>query len=72
MQIKADKKINKILKNKFLLAMKRLENRIFNSILSVKSVKNVKVVAHILKYGTMHTDCIVSSDKKIAILHNKS
>ena len=33
-------------------------------ILSIKSVKNVnEAVSHILKYGTMHTDCIISNNK---------
>ena len=65
-KVKVDKKINKILKNKFPLANEKdWKTEYLDSILSVKSVKNVKeAVAHILKYGTMHTDCIVSSDKK--------
>ena len=33
--------------------------------LSIKSVKDVKeAVTHVLKYGTMHTDCIISNNKK--------
>ena len=35
-----------------------------DSIVSVKSVKNVQeAVQHILDYGTMHTDCIISTNK---------
>ena len=33
--------------------------------LSIKTVKDVKeAVTHILRYGTMHTDCIISNNKK--------
>ena len=34
---------------------------------SVKSVKNIdEAIHHINKYGTMHTDCIITQNKKIA------
>ena len=37
------------------------------AIISIKTVKNVKeAVKHILKYGTMHTDSIISSNSKNA------
>ncbi len=36
-------------------------------IVSVKSVKNLdKAIQHINKYGTMHTDCIITQNKKSA------
>ena len=36
-------------------------------IVSVKSVKNIdQAIQHINKYGTMHTDCIVTQNKKAA------
>ena len=36
-------------------------------IVSVKSVKNVnEAIQHINKYGTMHTDCIITQNKKSA------
>ena len=38
-----------------------------SSIVSVKSVKNVnEAILHINKYGTMHTDCIVTQNTKSA------
>ena len=37
------------------------------SIVSVKSVKNInEAIKHINKYGTMHTDCIITQNKKSA------
>jgi len=36
-------------------------------VVSVKSVKNIdEAIAHINKYGTMHTDCIITQNKKAA------
>ena len=38
-----------------------------DSIVSVKSVKNLdEAIIHINKYGTMHTDCIITQNKKSA------
>ena len=38
-----------------------------SSIVSVKSVKNLEdAIQHINKYGTMHTDCIITQNKKAA------
>ena len=38
-----------------------------SSIVSVKSVKNLdEAIDHINKYGTMHTDCIITQNKKTA------
>jgi len=38
-----------------------------SSIVSVKSVKNLdEAIAHINKFGTMHTDCIITQNKKNA------
>ena len=38
-----------------------------SSIVSVKTVKNLKeAINHINKYGTMHTDCIITQNKKSA------
>ena len=38
-----------------------------SSIVSVKSVKNLdEAIEHINKYGTMHTDCIITQNKKSA------
>ena len=38
-----------------------------SSIVSVKSVKNLdEAIMHINKYGTMHTDCIITKNQKAA------
>ena len=38
-----------------------------SSIVSVKSVKSLEeAINHINKYGTMHTDCIITQNKKIS------
>ena len=65
-EVVVDKKINKLFKNNLKLA-KELDwkTEYLDAKLSIKSVKDVKeAVSHILKYGTMHTDCIISNNKK--------
>ena len=65
-EVIVDKKINKLYKNNFKLA-KNIDwkKEYLDAKLSIKSVKDVKeAVSHILKYGTMHTDCIISNNKK--------
>tara|TARA_E500000178_G_scaffold354706_1_gene424680 strand:+ start:2105 stop:3346 length:1242 start_codon:yes stop_codon:yes gene_type:complete len=65
-EVIVDKKINKFFDNNLKLA-KELDWRTeyLDAKLSIKCVKNVKeAVSHILKYGTMHTDCIISNNKK--------
>ncbi len=65
-EVVVDKKINKLFNNSLKLA-KELDWRTeyLDAKLSIKSVKDVKeAVSHILKYGTMHTDCIISNNKK--------
>ena len=67
-EVLVDKKINKLFKNKLKLA-KEIDWRTeyLDAKLSVKSVKDVSAaVEHILKYGTMHTDAIITNDSKIA------
>ena len=63
-----DKKINKLFKNKLKLAKEiDWKTEYLNKKLSIKSVANVDgAVSHILKYGTMHTDCIITNDSKTA------
>ncbi len=65
-EVIADKKINKLFNNKFKKAKESdWKTEYLDAKLSVKSVKGVKeAVSHILKYGTMHTDCIISNNKK--------
>ena len=67
-EVRVDNKINKLLKNKFRLAKEKdWKTEYLDSIISVKSVKNVREgVDHILKYGTMHTDSIITNNKKNA------
>ncbi len=63
-KIFADNKINKFFKGKIFKATEKNWGREYlDSIISVKIVNNVKdAVAHINKYGTMHTDAIITTD----------
>jgi glutamate-5-semialdehyde dehydrogenase len=63
-----DSKINKIFKNKLKSAKESdWRTEYLEPKISIKSVKNVHdAISHILKYGTMHTDGIVTNSKKIA------
>ena len=65
-KVVVDKKINKFFNNNLKLA-KEIDWRTeyLDAKLSIKSVKDVKeAVSHVLQYGTMHTDCIISNNKK--------
>ena len=64
--IYADKKVKKIFKHKCKDATnKSWSTEYLSAKVSVKSVKNVEeAVNHINKYGTMHTDAIISTNKK--------
>ena len=67
-EIIVDKKINLIFKNKFKLA-KEIDWRTeyLAPKISIKSVSGVEdAINHIIKYGTMHTDSIITNDKKVA------
>ena len=63
-----DKKINKLFQNKLKLAKEiDWKTEFLSPKISIKSVKGVKdAIAHIYKYGTMHTDSIVTKNKKAA------
>jgi len=63
-----DKKINKIFKNKYKLAKEiDWKTEYLDAKISVKSVNGVQgAISHILKYGTMHTDGIITSNYKTA------
>ena len=65
-EVRVDNKINKLFKGKLKKAKEKdWRTEYLDSIISIKSVRNVKeCVKHILKYGTMHTDSIISSNKK--------
>mgnify|MGYP001260475689 CR=1 FL=1 len=66
--IKVFNKINKLFNGKLRLAKEKdWRTEYLDSIISIKTVKNVKEgVNHILKYGTMHTDSIITNNKKNA------
>ena len=63
-----DKKLNKICKNKFKIAREiDWKTEYLDAKISIKTVKDVnEAVSHILKYGTMHTDGIITSNLKTA------
>ena len=67
-EVRVDKKINKIFKNKLRTAKEiDWKTEYLDAKISVKTVKNVnEAVKHILKYGTMHTDCIITNNSKNA------
>jgi len=69
-QIFADRKIRKIYKGKSKLASKRdWSTEYLSSKVSIKTVKNIQeAVKHINKYGTMHTDAIITKNKNNAKL----
>ncbi len=67
-EVRVDKKINKLFRNKLKNAKEiDWKTEYLDSIISIKTVKNVKdAINHILKFGTMHTDSIITNDIKKA------
>ena len=67
-EVRVDKKINILFKNKLKTAKEiDWKTEYLDAKISVKTVKNVKdAVNHILKYGTMHTDSIITNNQKNA------
>jgi len=67
-EVRVDNKINKLFKGKLKKAKEKdWRTEYLDSIISIKTVKDVKEgVNHILKYGTMHTDSIITNNKKKA------
>ena len=67
-EVRVDNRINKLFKGKLKKAKdKDWKTEYLDSVISVKTVKNINEgVKHILKYGTMHTDSIITNDKKNA------
>ncbi|MBD1174159.1 glutamate-5-semialdehyde dehydrogenase [Pelagibacterales bacterium SAG-MED01] len=67
-KIIGDNKIRKLYNKKIQKAsIKDWSTEYLSSIVSVKSVKNLdEAINHINKYGTMHTDCIITQNKKSA------
>ena len=67
-KVLVDKKINQFFKNKYKLAKEIDWNTEYlDAKISVKSVQGVQgAKKHILKYGTMHTDGIITNNSKVA------
>ena len=67
-EVRADSNINKLFRGKLKKASEKdWKTEYLDSIISIKTVKNVKEgIGHILKYGTMHTDSIITNNKKNA------
>ncbi len=67
-EIIGDNKIRKIYKGKIKKAsIKDWSKEYLSPTVSAKSVKNLQeAISHINKYGTMHTDCIITKNKKSA------
>ncbi len=67
-KIVVDKKINKIFKNRFDIAKEiDWKTEYLDAKISIKSVNGVHdAKRHILKYGTMHTDAIITNNIKTA------
>ena len=67
-KIVGDNKIKKFYKGKIRIAKESdWSKEYLSSIVSVKSVKNInEAISHINKYGTMHTDAIITNNTKSA------
>ena len=67
-KIIGDNKIRNLYNKKIQKAsLKDWSREYLDSIVSVKSVKNIdQAIQHINKYGTMHTDCIITQNMKSA------
>ncbi len=67
-KIIGDKKVTESYNKKIQRAsIKDWSTEYLSSTVSVKSVKNLdEAINHINKYGTMHTDCIITQNKKAA------
>ena len=67
-EVVVDKKINKLFKNKFKLAKEiDWKTEYLDAKISIKAVNGVQEAKnHILKYGTMHTDSIITNNTKTA------
>jgi glutamate-5-semialdehyde dehydrogenase len=67
-KIIGDKFLKKFYKGKIILAtQKDWSKEYLSAIVSVKCVKNLdEAIRHINKYGTMHTDCIITQNNQTA------
>ena len=69
-EVRVDNHLNKLFNGKLKKANELdWRTEYLDSIISIKTVKDIKEgINHILKYGTMHTDSIITNDKKNARL----
>ena len=67
-EVRVDNKLYKLFKGKLKKAKEKdWRTEYLDSIISIKTVKNINEgINHILKYGTMHTDSIITNNKKNA------
>jgi len=67
-EVRVDNKINKLFMNRLKIAKEKdWTTEYLDAVISIKTVKNVNEgVNHILRYGTMHTDSIITKNKKNA------
>ena len=67
-EVVVDKKINQIFKNKYKLAKEiDWKTEYLDAKISIKSVNGVhEAKNHVLRYGTMHTDSIITNNSKTA------
>jgi glutamate-5-semialdehyde dehydrogenase len=67
-EVRVDNKINKLFKNRLNQAKEKdWSTEYLDAVISIKTVKDVnECVKHILKYGTMHTDSIITNNLKNA------
>jgi len=67
-EVVVDKKINKVFKNKYKLAKEiDWKTEYLDAKISIRCVDGVRgAISHILKYGTMHTDSIITNNSKTA------
>ena len=69
-EVRVDNKLNRLFKGKLRKAKESdWRTEYLDSIISIKTVRNLKDgINHVLKYGTMHTDSIITNNKKNAQL----
>ena len=69
-EVRVDNKLNKLFDNKLKIANEKdWGTEYLDAIISVKTIQNIQEgINHILKYGTMHTDSIITNNSKNAKL----
>ena len=67
-EVRVDNKINKLFQNTLKIAKEKdWKTEYLDKIISVKTVRDVQDgIKHILKYGTMHTDSIITNNSRNA------